>query len=104
MTLFRLEIVGLFLLGGFNFLVGAVAENPLAEGALQFGALGLCGLMVWQQRQDRRDQLKQQVQERADLLQEIKRLNEKAEERDRSVVQLHTDTLDVIRKCKSKGD
>lgn len=69
---------------GLGLLSDAFGADPFG-GALQYGALGLCGLMIWQNNADRRS-----------LVKTLKDQQDKLEK-------LHVETLETIRKCKNNS-
>ena len=69
----------------------AFGADPLG-GALQFGALGLCGLMIWQNNADRRA-----------LLKTLEAEQDRSAAAHEKLTKLHLETLDTIRKCERRA-
>lgn len=82
----QLGVLSAMLLTG----VIAVADGGAAPigDVIQFGALGLCGLMIYQNDRNRRDLVAVIGQQQAEIKQ-----------RDERLERLHVETLDAIRKC-----
>ena len=98
MNYFPLAVAGMVLC-----MVGStVAPNPTGILAIdmlfQFGALGLCAYMVFQNYRERATSLTQFEVQRKELLQVIGRLNVTIEQKNEKIEELFTRALEILKK------
>lgn len=97
--LLKYEMVTILATGFMAFLGQASPTEGPMNLVLQFGALGLCCLMVYQNDRSRREAEKDFKEQRLSLLEVIAEQQEDARAQRDRLEMIHKETMDVMRRC-----